>query len=70
MTDKPKPHTTAAHRKFLAAVADVVSQHGDVGKSFLLVERPDAAEQLPQAKRCVLWGTDPTDGSSVCLRWE
>ena len=70
MTDKPQAHSTPAHRKLFAAITDVMNQHGDVGKSFVLADRPDTVEQPPQATRCVLWGTDPIDGSRVCLKWE
>jgi hypothetical protein len=70
MTDRPKDLTTPAHRKLFAALTDVMNQHGDLGKSFVLAERPDLAAEPPPGKTCVLWGIDPNDGSRVCLKWQ
>jgi hypothetical protein len=68
MTHK-KQYTSADHKKFFSAVAGVIGQHGEVGKSFLLAERTEDASQDANGRICLAWGVDPDTGVSVCLKW-
>jgi len=68
MTHK-KTHTSAAHKKFFSAVAEVMLQHGEVGKSFLLAERTEDVSQDANGRVCLAWGIISETGERVCLKW-